>query len=416
MEEGFFDKQLEDVYVDKTKCKHQKERYIRLLHQYYEHFKIDEVSIYSAPGRSEIGGNHTDHQHGRVLAAAVNMDTVAIVSKRGDNIIHIISEGFTIKKIDISDLRIQEPEAQTSEALIRGVCARIKELGFVVGGFNAYMASEVLEGAGLSSSAAFEVLVGTILSGEYNENAIDAVDIAKIGQYSENHYFMKPCGLMDQMASSVGGFITIDFKDPKEPIVEKVMYDFDASKHALCIIDTKGSHADLTDDYASIPKEMKKIAEHFGKAHLRDVDTNEFYKSLATLRAAYGDRCVLRAYHFFNENDRVVEQVKALQNYDFKAFKELVKDSGNSSFRYLQNVYTSKDIQEQNLAIALAMSEHLLADKGACRVHGGGFAGTIQAYVPNEMLANYKEVMEGVFGEHSCHVLKVRPYGGYQFI
>ncbi|MDQ0361716.1 galactokinase [Breznakia pachnodae] len=416
IEDGFFDKKFEELYVDKAVSERQKERYVSLLNQYHEEFVIDDVSIYSAPGRTEVGGNHTDHQHGRVLAAAVNMDTVAIVSKREDNIVHIISEGFNIKKVDISNLEINEKEAGTSEALIRGVCARIKELGFEVGGFSAYMSSEVLEGAGLSSSAAFEVLIGTIISGEYNDNAIDAVEIAKIGQYSENNYFMKPCGLMDQMASSVGGFITIDFKDPEKPVVEKINYDFDSSKHSLCIVDTKGSHADLTDDYASIPTEMKKVANYFGKDYLREVDINEFYSDITSLRELCGDRSVLRAYHFFNENERVVDQVNALNSKDFDRFKELVKDSGNSSFKYLQNVYTPKDVEEQNLAIALAISEKILTDNGVCRVHGGGFAGTIQAYVPNELLNEYKEAMEKVFGENSCHVLKVRPYGGYQFI
>lgn len=416
IEDGFFDKKFQELYVDKAVSERQKERYVNLLNQYHEEFVIDDVSIYSAPGRTEVGGNHTDHQHGRVLAAAVNMDTVAIVSKRDDNIVHIISEGFAIEKVDISNLEVNKKEAGTSEALIRGVCARIKELGFEVGGFSAYMSSEVLEGAGLSSSAAFEVLIGTIISGEYNDNAIDAVEIAKIGQYSENNYFMKPCGLMDQMASSVGGFITIDFKEPEKPVVEKVNYDFDSSKHSLCIVDTKGSHADLTDDYASIPTEMKKVANYFGKDYLREVDINEFYNDITSLRELCGDRSVLRAYHFFNENERVVDQVNALNSKDFDRFKELVKDSGNSSFKYLQNVYTPKDVEEQNLAIALAISEKTLADKGVCRVHGGGFAGTIQAYVPNELLNDYKEAMEKIFGEHSCHVLKVRPYGGYQFI
>lgn len=416
IEDGFFDKKFQELYVDKAVSERQKERYTNLLNQYHEEFVIDDVSIYSAPGRTEVGGNHTDHQHGRVLATAVNMDTVAIVSKREDNIVHIISEGFTIEKVDISNLEVNKKEAGTSEALIRGVCARIKELGFEVGGFSAYMSSEVLEGAGLSSSAAFEVLIGTIISGEYNDNAIDAVEIAKIGQYSENNYFMKPCGLMDQMASSVGGFITIDFKEPEKPVVEKINYDFDSSKHSLCIVDTKGSHADLTDDYASIPTEMKKVANYFGKDYLREVDINEFYSDIKSLRELCGDRSVLRAYHFFNENERVVNQVNALNSKDFDRFKELVKDSGNSSFKYLQNVYTPKDVEEQNLAIALAISEKTLADKGVCRVHGGGFAGTIQAYVPNELLSEYKEAMEKVFGEHSCHVLKVRPYGGYQFI
>jgi len=416
IEDGCLNDKFKQLYVDKEVSERQKERYVRLLNQYHETFTGDTISIYSAPGRSEVGGNHTDHQHGRVLAASINLDTIAIVSKREDNIIHIISEGFDIKKVDISNLDINEQEAGTSESLIRGICARSKELGYVVGGFNAYMSSEVLEGAGLSSSAAFEVLIGTILSGEYNDNTIDAIEIAKIGQYSENNYFKKPCGLMDQMACSVGGFITIDFKDPQNPVVEKVDYDFDLSNHSLCIVDTKGSHADLTNDYASIPLEMKKIANYFGKDYLREVDIEKFYNDITSLRKLCGDRSVLRAIHFFNENERVKEEVNALKNADFTRFKQLIKESGNSSYKYLQNVYSPQDITEQNLSLGLALSEHILKDKGVSRVHGGGFAGTIQAFVPNDLLATYQKEIELVFGEGSCHILKIRSDGGIKVV
>lgn len=414
MKTGKHDADLLELYVDESVIERQKERYVLALETFKDHFGDKEVRVYSAPGRSEVGGNHTDHQRGRVLAAGVNLDTIAIVAKRDDDVIVVDSEGFNIKPVNAAILDINEKEAGTSEAIIRGVAAGIKNKGGSIGGFEAYMTSDVLEGAGLSSSAAFETLLGTILSHEYNEGSISAVDIAKIGQYAENEYFMKPCGLMDQMASSVGSFITIDFKDPKNPIVEKVDFDFDSSNHSLCIVDTKGSHADLTDEYAAVPADMKKVANYFGKDVLREVDPNEFYANVGDIRNAIGDRPVLRAYHFFGDNDRVVDEVAALKANDFETFKNLVKASGDSSFKYLQNVYSNKNINEQNISTGLAMSEYLLQGKGVCRVHGGGFAGTIQAFVPNEMLAAYKQGIEAVFGEGSCYVLKVRPFGGYK--
>ncbi|MDH6366952.1 MULTISPECIES: galactokinase family protein [unclassified Breznakia] len=414
MKTGKHDADLLELYVDESVIERQKARYVLALETFKDHFGDKEVRVYSAPGRSEVGGNHTDHQRGRVLAAGVNLDTIAVVAKRDDDVIVVDSEGFNIKPVNAAILDINEKEAGTSEAIIRGVAAGIKNKGGIIGGFEAYMTSDVLEGAGLSSSAAFETLLGTILSHEYNEGSISAVDIAKIGQYAENEYFMKPCGLMDQMASSVGSFITIDFKDPKNPIVEKVDFDFDSSNHSLCIVDTKGSHADLTDEYAAVPADMKKVANYFGKDVLREVDSNEFYANVGDIRNAIGDRPVLRAYHFFGDNDRVVDEVAALKANDFETFKNLVKASGDSSFKYLQNVYSNKNINEQNISTGLAMSEYILQGKGVCRVHGGGFAGTIQAFVPNEMLTTYKQGIEAVFGEGSCYVLKVRPFGGHK--
>ena len=414
-ENKFFDS-FKRLYVDEMLFDAQKERYIRVLKEFESNFKTQEVSVYSAPGRSEIGGNHTDHQNGCVLAAAVNLDTLAVVSKREDNQIHVISKGFTIQPITVPPYEVDKAEVQTTEALIRGICARIHELGFVVGGLNIYMESDVLEGAGLSSSASVEVLIATILSGEYNDFKISPIEIAKIGQYSENNYFLKPCGLMDQMACSVGGFIGIDFKEPNNPIVEKIDFNFDEYKHTLCIVDTKGSHADLTDDYAAIPLEMKKIAKHFHKAYLSEVNEQEFYKEICELRSNYGDRSVLRAIHFFNENGRVKEEVNALKKANFERFKELIKESGNSSYKYLQNVYTPKDIMEQNLSLGLAISEHILKDKGVSRVHGGGFAGTIQAFVPNDLLATYQKEMEMIFGQGSCYSLKIRSDGGVKVV
>ena len=416
LENNELSEKLNGLYLDEKIVEFQKSRYIDLLRKFESIFGDVEVSIYSAPGRSEVGGNHTDHQHGRVLAAAITLDMIAVVAKRDDNVIHVYSDGYEIKPVTITDLNPDEVEAGTSEALIRGVCAGFKNAGFNIGGVNICMNSEVLGGSGLSSSAAFEVLIGTILSGEYNDGKVDPVEIAKIGQYGENKFFMKPCGLMDQMASSVGGLITIDFADPALPLIEKVDFDFVKVNHSLCIVDTKGSHADLTPEYASIPKDMLKVAEYFGKTHLRDVDTNEFYDKIADIREKCGDRAVLRSHHFFDENARVVEQVAALRNNDFDLFKGLIKKSGDSSYKYLQNVYATSNIDEQSIAIGLAMSDYILKGKGVSRVHGGGFAGTIQAFVPNEILDEYKEGMEKVYGDGCCYVLKIRSFGGYRII
>ncbi|MEG1733027.1 MAG: galactokinase family protein [Longicatena sp.] len=405
------------LYVDEAMIAMQTQRYLVAIDKFVELYgDAREIAIYSAPGRSEVGGNHTDHQHGRVLAASVNLDTIAIVAKSEESNVRITSQGFNIKPVDISDLHMREEEAGSSEGLIRGVHARIVELGFQIGGFDAYMTSNVLEGAGLSSSAAFEVLLGTMISDMFNEGKIDSVEIAKIGQYAENKYFLKPCGLMDQCASSVGGFVTIDFENPEAPIVEKMKFDLATYKHSLCIIDTKGSHADLTQDYADITKEMKSVAHYFKKEYLREVSCDEFIKEISNVRETCGDRSVLRAYHFFEEDERVVQEVEALRNCDFVRFKQLVIASGNSSYKFLQNVYSPQNLNEQNISIALALSEYALRDRGASRVHGGGFAGTIQAFVPDELLTSYKELMEATFGKDSCYVLKIRPCGGVRVI
>ena len=374
-----------------------------------------DVEIYSAPGRSEVGGNHTDHQHGCVLAAAVNLDAIAVVG-RVDNKIKVLSDEFDIAPINLEDLEIKKAEEGTSEALIRGVCARLKELGYNVGGFNAFITSDVLMGAGLSSSAAFETIIGTIISGLYNDMTIDPVVIAQVGQYAENVYFGKPCGLMDQCASSVGSLINIDFNDVAKPIVNKVDVDFSKFGHSLCIVDTKGSHADLTDEYAAIPMEMKKVANYFGKEFLREVDEEDFFNDIAGARKACQDRAVLRAIHLFEENKRVDQEVKALNNSDFETFKKVVKESGDSSYKFLQNVYANCDVQNQSVSIGLAMSEKIIGRNGVCRVHGGGFAGTIQAFVKDEFVTAYKTEIERVFGKGSCHVLKVRKYGGKKVI
>ena len=410
-----YDELLNDIYVDTNLLDYQRERYVKAINKYVSLYGDTDVEIYSAPGRSEVGGNRTDHQHGCVLAAAVNLDAIAVVG-RVDNKIKVLSDDFDIAPINLEDLEIKKAEEGTSEALIRGVCARLKELGYNVGGFNAFITSDVLMGAGLSSSAAFETIIGTIISGLYNDMTIDPVVIAQVGQYAENVYFGKPCGLMDQCASSVGSLINIDFNDVAKPIVNKVDVDFSKFGHSLCIVDTKGSHADLTDEYAAIPMEMKKVANYFGKEFLREVDEEDFFNDIAGARRACQDRAGLRAIDLFGENIRVEREVRALNNSDFETFKKVVKESGDSSYKFLQNVYANCDVQNQSVSIGLAMSEKTIGRNGVCRVHGGGFAGTIQAFVKDEFVTAYKTEIERVFGKGSCHVLKVRKYGGKKVI
>lgn len=410
-----YDELLNDLYVDESLLEYQRNRYVAAVEKYISLYGDNEVEIYSAPGRSEVGGNHTDHQHGCVLAAAINLDAIAVVGKT-EREIKILSDDFDIKAIDINDLAVKQEEAGTSEALVRGVLAKLKELNYQIGGFNAFITSDVIMGAGLSSSAAFETIIGTILSGLYNDMTVDPVLIAQIGQYAENVYFGKPCGLMDQCASSVGSLINIDFKDIDKPVVRKVDVDFSKFEHSLCIVDTKGSHADLTDEYAAIPAEMKKIANYFNKEFLREVDEQEFFDNIAKVREIGNDRAVLRAIHLFTENKRVDLQVAALNAGDFDEFKRLIKASGDSSYKFLQNVYANSDVFNQSVSIGLAMSEKILGDNGACRVHGGGFAGTIQAFVKDSYVDTYKTEIEKVFGKDSCHILKVRKYGGKKVI
>lgn len=415
LKENIYDQLLNDLYIDESKLEYQRNRYIQAIEKYISLYGDETVSIYSAPGRSEVGGNHTDHQHGCVLAAAINLDAIAIVGKNKQTI-KVLSDSFDIAPIDFNDLDFKEAEVATSEALIRGVVAKIKELGYQVGGFNAFITSDVIIGAGLSSSAAFETLIGTIISGLYNEMKIDPVLIAQIGQYAENVYFKKPCGLMDQCASSVGSLINIDFKDVTKPAVKKVDVDFSKFDHSLCIVDTKGNHANLTGEYAAIPKEMQQIAKFFGKEYLREVDEMEFYQNISRLQQLGNDRAILRAIHLFAENKRVEKQVAALMNNDFDEFKRLIKESGDSSYKYLQNVYVNNDVYHQSVSLALALSQTILGDHGVCRVHGGGFAGTIQAFVENDFVETYQMEVEKVFGKGSCHILKVRKYGGTKVI
>lgn len=375
--------------------------------------KDREVRFFSAPGRTEVGGNHTDHQHGCVLAGSVNLDVIAVASPNDENIVRIQSAGFDMDEIDLAVLDPVEGETGRAAALIRGMCAAFRKAGLNIGGFDAYTTSNVLKGSGLSSSAAFEVLVGVILSHLYNGGKEMAVQTAKMAQYAENVYFGKPCGLMDQMASSVGGFTAIDFADPEEPVIEKISFDPAERGHRLCIVNTGGNHADLTGDYADITAEMGAVAALFGKAVLREVDEEQFLLSIATVREQCGDRAVLRALHFFDENRRAVKEKEALQAGDFDRFLALVRASGRSSYMYLQNVYSPSAPKEQGLSLALALCERVLGERGAFRVHGGGFAGTVQAFVPDDLLEHFINEMEVVFGDESCHVLNIRPAGGF---
>ena len=410
---GSYDARFKRVYVTDEAVKAQYERYCSLADDFDSVYSPErEVRMFSAPGRTEVGGNHTDHNHGKVLAAGINLDAIAIASKNDENIVRVKSRGYSMDTVDISDLTVHEEETGHSPALVRGVVKGFENYGYKVGGFDAVTASAVLSGSGLSSSAAYEVLVGTMLNYLYNDGAVDPVTIAKIAQYAENEYFGKPCGLMDQMACSVGSFIGIDFKDPTEPVIEKVDFDFASCGHSLCIVDTKGSHSNLTDEYAAIRIEMENVAHQLGKTVLREVDEEEFEEKLPQLRNAVGDRAVLRAMHFFNDNRRVDREIEALKRGDFEAFKKNVLESGASSYMYNQNVFAPKQPDVQPVSVALAVSEEILRGKGAWRVHGGGFAGTIQAFVPNELLGEYKRKIEAVFGEGSCYVLSVRPVGG----
>lgn len=404
-----------DIYVDQEQLEHQKSRYVQAIEKFIDLYGDQEVSIYSTPGRSEVCGNHTDHQHGEVLAAAINLDIIAVVAK-DDTKIKILSDDYDIEAIHIDDLTLRENEKESSEGLIRGILARFQQLQHKIGGFVGYMTSDVLQGSGLSSSAAFEVMIGTILSGMYNDMKVDPVTIAKIGQYSENVYFGKPCGLMDQCACSVGSLIHIDFKDNENPIVEKINVDFPRFHHSLCIVDVHASHADLTEDYASIPEELKEVDHFFHQEYLRDVDEKEFYEHLTEVREAVNDRAVLRAVHVFKENKRVQQAVQSLKQEDFDTFKTIVKASGESSFKYLQNIYSNHYVGQQAVSLALALSENLLGAHGVCRVHGGGFAGTIQAFVEDDYVEAYKQGIEKYFGEGSCHILKIRKYGGMKVI
>lgn len=412
---GELNEKLTYMYAcEQSEAQKYADRYTKVIDGFEETFGVaEEIRLFSAPGRTEIGGNHTDHQHGCVLAASLNLDVIGAAALNGTNKVRIKSEGYPMDEVDLGDLDVNEKQYGKAISLIIGILKAFSDKGYEIKGFDAYTISSVLKGSGMSSSAAFEVIVGNMVNSMFANDEIDTVEIAKIGQYSENVYFGKPCGLMDQMASSVGAVVAIDFNDPKTPVIEKVDFDFTQSGHSLCIIDSGADHADLTDEYTSITVEMKAVANFFGKDFLRDVNPEEFNKKIAEVRKAVNnDRAVLRAIHFFNDNMRAQDEVSALKNDDFELFCDLLKKSGYSSYMYLQNVYASSMPHNQAVSLALALCEEILGDEGAYRVHGGGFAGTVQAFVPNEMLAEFKSKIEAVLGGGMCHVLSIRPVGG----
>ncbi len=411
------DEMLKRVYVTDSEVEKQKPRYIKTVKKFIELFGEDrDVIVLSAPGRTEICGNHTDHNNGKVLAASINLDAIAVAAKNDSLVINEKSEGHSLNTVDISVLEPDSSMFGQSASMIKGIAAGLKNEGYNIGGFDACTTSDVMGGSGLSSSAAFEVLLGTVVSHLYNDGNIDAVTVAKAAQYSENAYFGKPSGLLDQMASSVGTFVTIDFKSTKEPVIKKVDFDFEKSGHSLCIVDTHGNHSDLTDDYAAVRGEMEAVAKEMGKTVLREIEFDDFVKAVPALKGKVNDRAILRAFHFYNENIRVEKAVNALESNDFEAFKDIITESGFSSYLYNQNVYTTKNPTDQKLSLALCLSQEMLKGKGAWRVHGGGFAGTIQAFVPNDMVEAYRKTMDSVFGEGSCHILIIRPVGGTRVI
>ncbi len=411
IEESIFHKIYGD---DLSVLQKQNDRYQRLLNTYNQYFKSDKIKFFSTPGRTEIGGNHTDHNHGRVLAGSINLDSIAAAFPTKDKVVTLYSEGYDKPFIvNLNNLSVVVEEKGKTESLIRGVAARLSELNYKIGGFNAAITSEVLPGSGLSSSASIEVLIGTIFNSLFNNNKISPAILAKTGQYAENIYFGKPCGLMDQMACAMGGIIAIDFKNTESPGIKKIEYDLNEQGYNLLVVNTKGNHEDLTDDYASIPEEMKSVASELGKTVCRELTMEDLLGNMKILRNKHGDRAVLRAFHFLIENNRVTDQINALEENNFKKFLTLVKQSGESSFKWLQNIYSVKNIREQAVSLALAMSEYYITqiEEGACRVHGGGFAGTIQVFIPKTAVEGYRKLIEPVFGEDSIYILEIRKYG-----
>ena len=411
---GKLDEKLKQLYgSDAAVMAHQKKRYTEALEEFAKLYpERKQVSIFSAPGRTELGGNHTDHQHGRVLAGSVNIDMIAAAAPNSLNQLRVQSEGYDLCVIDLADLAARKEEENTTMSLLRGECEAFRQRGAALSGLDVYVASNVPKGSGVSSSAAFEVLIGVILNDCFMTKKVSPIEIAQIGQWAENVYFGKPCGLMDQMASSVGNIITIDFADPAHPDVEPVQVDFSKAGLALCILDSCADHADLTDEYAAVPAECRAVAAVCGGEVLRDVPFDTFLAKLPECRRQCGDRAVLRAFHFYADNDRVAQQVAALRGGDFDAFLQLVTASGDSSWEYLQNVIPAGYKEHQEMGVTIAAAKHYLQGKGAVRVHGGGFAGTAQAFVPVDMLADFKAHMEAILGEGRCHVLSIRPEGG----
>ncbi len=405
---------FQELYgTDATVLKEQADRYATLMRDFEKTFGSDDVQLFSSPGRTEIGGNHTDHNHGRVLAGAVNLDNIAVAAANGSDVIRVKSAGYPEFQVRLSELEIDESDFYTSGSLVKGICARMKENGYKTGGFDACVDGRVPKGSGLSSSASFEVLIGTIINELFNDGKMTGVENAIIGQWAENNYFGKPCGLMDQTACSVGGLITIDFKDPANPIVKEVDFDFVSTGFSLVITDVGGGHDDSASqaEYASLPTEMMSVAAELGATVLREVSLEQMVEKIPEIRKKTGDRAILRAYHFQGDNQRVVDQVAALENNDFRAFLKMVVESGYSSYMYNQNIYDVVHKHEQVVSLALALSEMVLKGSGAWRVHGGGFGGTIQAFVPQEKLAEYVKTLEHVYGEGTCHKLFIRNKG-----
>ncbi|MFV0268446.1 MAG: galactokinase [Draconibacterium sp.] len=399
--------------IDSKVLKEQADRYAALMNEFVKTYGTEDLTLFSSPGRTEIGGNHTDHNYGRVLAGAVNLDNIAVAAANGSDTIRIKSAGYPEFQVDLSDLSIDESKFYTSGALVKGICAKMKENGYSIGGFDACIEGRVPKGSGLSSSASFEVLIGAIINELFNDGKMSAVENAIIGQWSENNYFGKPCGLMDQTACSVGGLITIDFEDPANPIVKEVDFDFVSTGFALVITDVGGGHDDPASqaEYASLPTEMKSVAAELGAKVLREVTLEQIVEKMPEIRKKTGDRALLRAYHFQGDNQRVVDQVAALENNDFQSFMKMVVESGYSSYMYNQNIFDVVHKDEQVVSLALALSEMILKGSGAWRVHGGGFGGTIQAFVPQNKLDQYVKTLEHVYGEDACHKLFIRSKG-----
>ncbi len=411
---GALNERLQSVYgCAPSKLPEKGQRLLKLMDAFAGAFGAEgQVGLFSGPGRTELGGNHTDHQHGCVLAAAVDLDAIACAGANGTSRVHILSDGYPDIDIDLDDLKPHEQERETSAALVRGIAAKMREMGYQVGGFNAYISSNVLGGSGLSSSAAYEVLMGVIFNHLFCGDKLTMVEVAQIGQYAENVFFGKPCGLMDQLTSAVGGVVSIDFADPSAPVVQQVQCDPAAYGYALCIIDSGASHMDLTAEYAAIPTEMGAVAAFFGKQWLREVEEKDFWNNIQQIRRTAGDRAVLRAAHFFADNALALEQRELLQKEDFSGFLGSVNSSGRSSAMYLQNLSCSNRPNEQAVTITIALAEHILQGKGAVRVHGGGFAGTVQTYVPVDMTERFSDEMEKALGAGCCHFLQIRPVGG----
>lgn len=413
LDNGKYDNLLSELY-GKAALSAQKKRYATLIHEFMKKYPArKDIHIFSASGRTEIGGNHTDHQHGCVLAAAVNLDVIAVVGFHDEKVIRVKSAGYPEDIVKLDDLNVHLKE-KGSSAMIRGIAYKFSELGAKIGGFDACTTSDVLSGSGISSSAAFEVLIGTIMDKYYMNGRIGAVEIAKIGQFAENVYFGKKSGLMDQMVSSVGGFVAIDFNNTEAPEIKSCSFDFEKSGYCLFITDTKGSHADLTDDYVAIPAEMKKVATYFDKEVLRDVSEEDFYEQLPKLRKTCSDRAILRAAHFIAENKRAILETEAIKNGNMDYFLRLVRESGESSEQLLQNLYSCKKPTEQAIPLGIMLSRRFLGDRGAVRVHGGGFAGTIQAFVPLSIADGYCSLMDSLYGKGSCIPMRIRPYGGIE--